>query len=56
MNAKITDHLKNIEIHADYMLKIPASEQHIGHIQVALHTALIEIKSCLEEISRERSR
>lgn len=53
MNDKIIESLKNIETHADVLMKIPASEQHIGHIQSVISIALLEIKRCLEEISKE---
>lgn len=51
MNDKIVQCLKNIETHADVLMRIPASEQHIGHIQSVVSIALLEIKRCLEEIA-----
>ncbi len=54
MNDKIIESLKNIEIHADVLMKIPASEQHIGNIQSVVSIALLEIKRCLEAISIDK--
>lgn len=51
MNDKIVESLKNIETHADALMKIPASEQHIGSIQAVVSVALLEIKRCLEQIA-----
>ncbi len=52
MNDKIVEHLKNIETHADVLMKIPSSEQYIGNIQSVVSIALWEIKHCLEEVAR----
>lgn len=51
MNDKIVECLKNIETHADVLMTIPASEQHIGNIQAVVSVALLEIKRCLEAIA-----
>ncbi len=53
MNDKIVECLKNIEIHADVLMKIPANEQHIGNIQAVVSIALLEIKRCLEAVAKE---
>lgn len=53
MSDKIVESLKNIEIHADVLMKIPASEQHISHIQSVVSIALLEIKRCLEAIATQ---
>lgn len=53
MNDKIVKSLKNIETHANALMSIPASEQHIGHIQTVVSDALLEIKRCLEQIADE---
>lgn len=54
MNDKIAECLKNIETHADVLMKIPASEQYIGNIQSVVSVALLEIKRCMEAIVNER--
>ena len=53
MRDKIVECLKNIETHAEALMKIPASEQHIGNIQAVVSIALLEIKRCLEAIANE---
>lgn len=53
MSDKIVECLKNIETHADVLMTIPASEQHIGNIQAVVSIALLDIKRCLEEIAKE---
>lgn len=53
MNDKIVECLKNIETHADVLMKIPASEQFIGNIQAVVSIALLDIKRCLEELAKE---
>jgi len=55
VNDKIVKHLKNIETHADALMKIPANEQHIGHFQSVVSEALLEIKKCLEAIANDQS-
>lgn len=50
MNTQIEELLKNIETHADVLMTIPASEQHIGNIQSVISVALMDIKRCLEAI------
>lgn len=45
--------LKDIEADAAALMRIPASEQFIGHIQVAVSAALLNIKKCLEAIAKE---
>lgn len=50
MTDPIQKKLKSIENHAALLVQIPASEQFIGHLQVAISEALLEIKACLEEI------
>jgi hypothetical protein len=52
---KILAHLKNIETHADALMEIPANEQHLGHFQSVVSTALLEIKKCLEAIANDQS-
>ncbi len=39
---------------ADVLMKIPASELHIGNIQSVVSIALLEIKRCLEAISIDK--
>ena len=56
MNDKIVESLKNIETHADVLMKIPASEQHIVNIQSVVSIALLEIKRCLEAIATANER
>lgn len=51
MNDKVVELLKNIEVHADVLMKIPANEQHIGNIQSVVSIALLDIKRCLEELA-----
>lgn len=53
MNHKITDHLNNIETHADVLMRIPSSEQFIGNIQSVVSVALLDIKRCLEAMNEE---
>ena len=52
MSDKITEHLKNIETHADVLMTIPSSDQYIRGIQSVVSIALLEIKQCLEEIAK----
>jgi len=56
MTDKIVECLKNIEIHADVLMKIPSNEQHIGNIQAVTSVALLEIKRCMEAIASEKPR
>ena len=56
LNPKILEALKNIEIHADVLMKIPANEQHIGNIQAVVSIALLEIKRGLEALMSEMER
>lgn len=50
MNDKIVECLKNIETHADVLMKIPASEQFLGNMQAVISIALLDVKRCLEAI------
>lgn len=53
MKDKIVESLKNIEIHADVLMEIPANEQNIGAIQSVVSIALLEVKRCLEAMHDE---
>ena len=53
MNDKIVELLKNIETHADVLMKIPSGEQFIRNIQAVTSIALLDIKRCLEEIAKD---
>lgn len=50
MSDKIIESLKNLEMHTDALMRIPANEQHIGNIQAVMSIALLDVKRCLEEI------
>lgn len=54
MDDKIVESLKNIETHAHVLMRIPAGEQYIGHIQAVVSVALLEIKRCLEAIANPK--
>lgn len=54
MNTEIKKLLENIEVNARILTDIPASEQHIGHIQVVLSAALFDIKRCLEMLAKTK--
>lgn len=56
MNDKIIETLKNIETHADVLMKIPANEQHIGNIQAVVSIALLDVKRCLEAIASQNTK
>lgn len=53
MNEKIVECLKNLDTHVEVLVKIPSSEQYIGHIQSVVAAALLDIKRCLEAIAEE---
>lgn len=50
MNDKLVEGLKNLETHADTLMKIPASEQFLKNMQAVISIAILEVKRCLEEI------
>mgnify|MGYP001591640883 CR=1 len=54
MTDETVECLKNIETHADVLMRIPSNEQHIGNIQAVVSVALLEIKRCLESIANDR--
>lgn len=45
-------HILKLREIADNLLEIPANEQCIGHLQVAVQTALIEIADELERLGK----
>jgi hypothetical protein len=53
MPDRIIQSFKNIEAHADALMKIPANEQHIASIQSVVSIALLEIKRALEQLYQQ---
>lgn len=52
MTDKLIEGLKNLETHAEVIMKIPASEQYLANMQAVISIALLEIKRCLEELAK----
>ena len=48
----MSPHIRKLREIADNLLEIPANEQGIGHLQVALKTALTEIAEELERLNK----
>ena len=53
MKDKLVQALKNIEIHADILMRVPANEQNIGNIQSVVSVAILEIKRAIEALAEE---
>ena len=53
MTDKLVESLKNLEIHADVLMKIPAGEQFIGNIQAVVSIGLLECKRAIEALHAE---
>ena len=53
MNGKLVEALKNLETHADALMKVPASEQFIGNIQSIVSIAILEAKRAIEALAEE---
>lgn len=52
MTDKLVECLKNLEIHADVLMKIPADAQHLVNLQAVVSIALLEAKRAIEEVAR----
>ena len=55
MTDKLVEALKNIEIHADVLTKIPSGEQFISAIQSVVSIAILDIKRALEELDASKA-
>lgn len=53
MTEKISVLLKHIQRHADGLLDIPASEQHLAQMQIIISVALLDVRQCLEALAEE---
>lgn len=53
MNDKLVEALKNLESHADALMRVPASEQFIGNIQSIVSVAILETKRAIEALAKE---
>lgn len=47
MNNDVAQLLKNLEAHADAIMRVPSNEQHIGNIQAITSVAILDVKRCL---------
>lgn len=52
MNDKLAQALENLEAHADALMNIPASKQHIRNIQAVVSIALLEVKRAFEALDK----
>lgn len=48
----LDEQIANIRTHADVLMRIPAGEQFIGHIQSVVSTALTDVARILEQMRR----
>lgn len=53
MTDKLVEALKNLEVHADVLMKIPSGEQYIGNIQAVVSIAILEAKRAIEALHAE---
>lgn len=42
--------LDRLRVHADVLMRIPASEQHIGNIQSVVSIALLDVVRAIEQL------